>query len=170
MAISASAGTKIYIGPVANLTTLKALSEAAGLATFEAISEGSWIEVGETESIGEVGDQSNPITFASLADQRMLKLKGVRDAGTLQVTCARDGEDAGQLATEEAEKTQFNYRFRIRYNDAPDANYSSSTDYFAGQVMSRQVNIADVNAVTRRTFSVGVNTPVYTDYLDPTGS
>lgn len=170
MAISASAGTKIYVGPAVSLNTLKVLSDADAVLNFEAVTEGDWVEVGEVESIGEVGDQSNPITFASLGDQRMLKLKGVRDAGTLQVTCARDGEDDGQIAMEAAEKTPFNYRFRIRYNDAPDASYSPSTDYFAGQVMSRQVNLADVNAITRRTFSVGVNTPVYTDYLDATGS
>lgn len=170
MAISASAGTRIYIGPSVSLATLKVLSDAAAVANFEAIIEGDWTEITPTESIGELGDQSNPITFASLGDARMLKLKGVRDAGTLQVTCGADEEDEGQLAMVAAEKTPFNYRFRIVYNDAPAENYSPTTDYFAGQVMSRSKNIADVNAVTRRTFAVGVNTPIYTDPLDPTGS
>lgn len=170
MAISASAGTRIYIGPQVDLDTLKVLSDSAALTNFEAIIEGDWVEIGETETIGQVGDQSNAVTFASLGDQRMKKLKGVRDAGTLAVTCARDPEDDGQLAAVAAEKTPFNYRFRIRYNDAPTEHYSPSTDYFAGQVMSRGVNVADVNSITKITFNVGINTPIYSDPADPTGS
>lgn len=168
--ISASAGTKIYIGPQVVLSAITSLSEAAALAAFEAIVENDWVEIGGTESLGEFGDTSNPITFASLGDQRLLKLKGVRDAGTLAVVCGRDPEDEGQLAAIEAEKSPSNYRFRVVLNDEPTDAYSPSTFYFAGQVMSRAVNVADVNAVTRITFNVGINTQIYEDPADPTGS
>lgn len=168
--VSASAGTKIYIGPEVALSTLTALSEAAGLANFEAINEGDWDEITPVESVGEFGDQANPITFASLGDQRMLKLKGVRDAGTLAIVCGYDAEDAGQIAATAAEKSPSNYRFRIVLNDEPTSAYSPSTFYFAGQVMSRSINVADVNAVTRRTFNVGINSLVYEDPADPSGS
>jgi hypothetical protein len=168
--ISASAGTKIYIGPQVALSTLSVLTEAAAITNFEAIAENDWDEIGGVESIGEFGDQSNPITFASLGDSRLLKLKGVRDAGTLAIVCGRDPEDAGQLAAELAEREPGNYRFRVVLNDEPTSAYSPTTYYFAGQVMSRAVNVADVNSVTRRTFNVGINTPVYEDEADPTGS
>lgn len=168
--ISASAGTKIYIGPQVALSTLSVLSEAAALTNFEAITEGDWDEIGGVESLGEFGDQSNQITFASLGDQRMLKLKGVRDAGTMAIVCGRDPENAGQVAAEEAEKSPYNYRFRVVLNDEPTDAYSPSTMYFAGQVLSRAVNVADVNSVTRRTFNVAINTPIYEDPADPTGS
>lgn len=168
--ISASAGTKIYIGPSVALNTLSSLSDAAAVTNFEAVVEGDWVEIGGVESIGEFGDQSNAISFASLGDQRMLKLKGVRDAGTLAVTCGRDPEDEGQIAMEAAEKAPSNYRFRVTMNDEPTEAYSPTKFYFAGQVMSRRVNVADVNAITRRTYNVGVNTPLYEDSADPTGS
>lgn len=168
--ISASAGTKIFIGPAVALSVLQPLSDADAVLNFEAISEGDWVEIGGVESIGEFGDQSNPITFASLGDSRMLKLKGVRDAGTLAVVCGRDPEDEGQIAMEAAEKTPSNYRFRVTMNDEPTEAYSPTKFYFAAQVMSRSVNVADVNAVTRRTYNCGINTPVYEDPADPTGS
>jgi hypothetical protein len=168
--ISASAGTKIYVGPQVALSAITSLDEAAALAAFEAIVENDWVEIGGVESLGEFGDQSNPITFASLGDTRMLKLKGVRDAGTMAVVVGRDPEDEGQLAMEAAEKTPSNYRFRVVLNDEPTDDYSPSTFYFAAQVQSRAVNVADVNAVTRRTYNVGINTQVYEDPADPTGS
>src|SRR5262245_23612958 len=117
--ISASAGTKLYIGPQVALSTLSVLSEANAVLNFEAISEGDWDEVGGLESLGEFGDQSNAITFASLGDSRMLKLKGVRDAGTMAVVVGRDPEDVGQLAMEAAERQTANYRFRVVLNDEP---------------------------------------------------
>lgn len=168
--VSASAGARIYIGPQVTLSTFSAMDEAAMIANFEAITEGDWDEIGGVESIGEFGDQSNPITFASLGDTRMLKFKGVRDAGTMAIVCGRDPEDAGQIAADAAERTPFNYRFRVVLNDEPTDAYSPTTFYFAGQVMSRSVNVADVNAVTRRTFNVGINTAVAEDSADPTGS
>lgn len=168
--ISSSAGTKIYVGPQVSLNTLSVFTDANAVLNFEAVSEGDWVEIGGVESIGEFGDQSNAITFASLGDSRMLKLKGVRDAGTLAIVVGRDPEDEGQLAMEEAEKTPGNYRFRVVMNDEPTDAYSPTTFYFAGQVMSRSVNVADVNAVTRRTYNTGINTPIYEDPADPTGS
>lgn len=168
--VSSSAGTRVFIGPQVALSTFAGMNEAAAVANFEAVIEGDWDEITPVESLGEFGDQSNPITFASLGDSRMLKLKGVKDAGTLAVVCGYDAEDAGQLAAALAEQNPGNYRFRIVLNDEPTDDYSPSTFYFAGQVMSRSVNVADVNSVTKRTFNVGINTPVWEDPADPTGS
>ncbi len=168
--ISASAGTRIYIGPEVALSTFDGMNNAAAIANFEAVTEGDWDEITPVESIGEFGDQSSPITFASLGDARMRKFKGVRDAGTLAIVCGRDPEDVGQIAAELAEQSPSNYRFRIVLNDEPTSAYSPTTYYFAGQVMSRAVNVADVNAITRRTYNVGINTAVFEDAADPTGS
>jgi len=168
--ISASAGTKVYIGPEVALSTFDGMDNAAGVANFEAISEGDWDEITPVESLGEFGDQSSPINFAALGDGRMRKLKGVRDAGTLAIVCGRDPEDDGQIAAELAEQSPSNFRFRVVLNDEPTSAYSPTTYYFAGQVMSRSVNVADVNSVTKRTYNVGINTQIYEDSADPTGS
>lgn len=168
--VSASAGTKVYIGPQVALSTFAGMTEQQAVTDFEAINENDWDEITPVESLGEFGDQSNPITFASLGDSRMLKLKGVKDAGTLAIVCGYDAEDAGQIAAALAEQSPSNYRFRIVLNDEPTSEYSPSTFYFAGQVMSRSINVADVNSITKRTFNVGLNTQAWEDPADPTGS
>lgn len=170
MAVNTTAGAKFYIGPSTNTDTLNALSDSAALAFFEAITSGDWTEVEEVESLGDLGDNSEVATFASIADTRMRKFKTTRDAGTMAVVCGVDELDEGQIALVAAEKTKLNYAFRIIYADERDDGYSPTTDYFAGMVLGRQKNIGDVQAITKRTFNVAVNSAVYTDATDPTGS
>jgi hypothetical protein len=170
MAIHTSAGARFYIGPVVNTDTIKALSDEAALAFFEAIAGGDWDEVEEVESLGELGDSSGVASFASLKDRRVRKLKSVRDAGTMAIMVGRDARDAGQLALIAAEKTDYNYAFKIVYNDERDSNDSPSTDYFGGMVLSRPTQIGSVNDITKRTFNIGINTAIYEDPSDDGGS
>lgn len=168
--VSASSGTRVFIGPEVSLSTFAGMDEAAAVANFEAIIEGDWTEINPVESLGEFGDQASQITFVSLKDGRVRKLKGPKDAGTLAIVCGYNGEDEGQLAAKAAEGSPSNFRFRVILNDEPTSEYSPSSFYFAGQVMSRAVNVADANAATKRTFNVGISTPVWEDPADPTGS
>lgn len=170
MAIHKTAGARFYIGPVLNPDTVEAMTEENALAFFEAIVENDWVEVEEIESFGDLGDNSEVATFASISDRRVRKLKTTRDAGTMAVVCGRDPLDDGQVAMIAAEKTDFNYAFKLVYNDARDENHSPSTEYFGGMVMSRPTNIGGVQDVTKRTFNIGVNTAIYADDSDPTGS
>jgi len=170
MAIHKTAGARFYIGPVVNPDTVEALSDSAALDFFEAIVTNDWTEVEEIESFGDLGDNSEVATFASVADRRVRKLKTTRDAGTMAVVCGRDPLDDGQTAMIAAEKTDFNYAFKLVYNDARDEDHSPSTEYFGGMVMSRPTNIGGVQDVTKRTFNIGVNTAIYADDSDPTGS
>ncbi len=140
------------------------------LAFFAEITDGDWTEVDEIESFGDLGDNSEEVTFASVADRRMRKMKTTRDAGTMAVVCGRDPLDEGQIALIAAERTDFNYAFKLVYNDAREDSYSPSTEFFAGMVMSRPTHIGGVQDVTKRTFNIGVNTAIYSDDTDPTGS
>jgi len=170
MAVNTTAGARFYIGPVTNTDTLNALDDAAALEFFEDIVEGDWDEIEEVESLGDLGDSSEVATFASLRDSRTRKFKTTRDAGTMAVVVGVDELDDGQIAMVAAEKTKFNYAFKVVYADTRGEGYSPTTDYFAGMVLSRQKNIGDVQAITKRTFNVAVNSAVYTDATDPTGS
>ncbi len=171
MTIHQTKGTRMYIGPVQNIDTIKdAANDAARLAIFEAIIEGDWDEIEEIESLGDLGDNSEVATFAAVLDGRVTKLKTTRDAGTMVVVCAHDELDVGQIALGAAEGTDFNYAFRVVYNDARTPQHSPTTDYFAGLVMSRPKNLGSVQDVTKRTYNIGVNTAVITDPTDPTGS
>lgn len=170
MAISKTAGARLFIGPTQIPDTIEAMDEAAALAHFEAIIEGDWTEVEEVESFGDLGDSSQAANFASVGRRRVRKLKTTRDAGTMSIVVGVDELDDGQVALVAAEKTDFNYAFKIVYADERDEGYSPTTDYFAGIVMSRAKQIGGAQDITKRTFQLGVNTAVYTDATDPTGS
>ena len=148
MTVNTAAGAKIFIGGTDELTTQ---------ADYEAE---SWTEVGEAENLGEFGDEAATINFTALRDGRVRKFKGPRDAGTIDVVCGDDPNDTGQLAMVAAEQEIFDYNFRIDFNDAVTVGGAPSRFYFAGKVMSRRLNVGDVQNIVRRTFQVGINTSI----------
>jgi hypothetical protein len=161
MAIHKTAGAKFYIGPVINPDELNALTDVAAVAFFEAIPANSWVQVEEVEDMGDHGDSAEAITFTAVSNRRVRKLKGAKDAGTKNIVVGRDPLDDGQVAMAAAEGTDFNYAFKTVHADARTAGYTDSVDYFGGMVMSKATQQGTVNTVTRRTFPVGINTPIY---------
>jgi hypothetical protein len=159
MAVEATAGTRFYIGPVADVDAINALSNSAAITHFEALT--GWVEVEEVEDLGTIGDASDEITFTALGNRRVRKIKGPRNAGTQAVIVGRDALDDGQEDLIDAEKTDFNYHFKIVMNDARGSGYTNSVQYYAGMVMSRPTNHGNVSNVTRRNFNIGINTSVY---------
>jgi ribosomal protein L19 len=159
MAVSKTAGTRFYIGPDVNPDTIEAMIDADAVTYFEGLS--GWTEVEEIESFGDLGDNSEVATFASVKDRRMRKFKTIRDAGTMVIVCGRDPLDAGQVALVAAEKADLSYAFKIVYADHRDADHTDSVEYFAGMVMSRPTNLGDKSAMTKNTFNIGVETAVY---------
>lgn len=153
--ITTATGARYFI---AGTTSIPFTSDQAALDAFEAITD--WVEIGEVEDGGELGDQSNDVTFQSLSDGRVRHLKGARDAGTIALVCGADPADAGQQALRAAEKTKFNYPFRVIYEDAPDENHTDSVDYFLGMVMSFRKAVGTGDNILRRNASIGINSPI----------
>lgn len=170
MAIHKTAGTTFFIGPVLIPDDYEGITNDAGLAIFEAIVDADWEELHEIESFGDLGDNADIATFAAVDDRRTVKLKTTRDAGTMTIVCAHDPLDDGQIAMEAAEREDYNYAFKMVLADKRAAEYSPSTKYFGGMVMSRQVNLGGVQDITKVTFNLAVNTAVFDDPSDPTGS
>lgn len=148
MAISTSTGVQIYIG---------SSIEAENLSQF--LTE-SWVEIGEVEDLGEFGDNSEQVTFASLADSRLRKLKGIRDAGDLALVVGADDTDVGQDALIAAEATTFNYNFKVVLNDAATLGGTPSEHYFYARVMGKRLTVGAANNVVRRNFTLGINSAV----------
>lgn len=148
MTINASSGARFFIG---NPTGAENLSEYLA-DTYE--------EVGEVEDLGEFGDESEVVTFASLKDSRMRKLKGTRDAGTMAVVCGQDQSDAGQDAMIEAEASNLDFNFKVILNDQLTLSGSGSEHYFRGKVMSKRLTVGSANNVVRVNFNVGVNSEI----------
>lgn len=150
MTVSTGSGVRLFIGGVNNNRES---------AVEDYVAE-SYVEIGEVEDGGEFGDESEVITFTSLADGRTRKFKGARDAGTMALVVGDDTTDEGQQALEAAEAEPHDYNFKIQLNDAITLGGEGSTHYFTGKVMSKRRTGLQSNSVVRRNFSIGINSAI----------
>lgn len=148
MTVKTTAGSRVFIG--------SSTAVGSGSPPF-AYEDDSYTEIGEIENLGEFGDESNAVTFLSLAAARVRKLKGARDAGTLALVCGRDPLDAGQQALDAAEQTDFAYNFKVIPSDAPSADYADGVIYFSAIVMSRRNQFGGGDDVTKKAYSLAVD-------------
>lgn len=151
MTIYATNGAKLYIGG--------ALSSKATDFVESDFDSQSWVEIGEIEALGTVGDTSAEITFDSISANRTRRLKGTRNAGAMEVVCGIDYEDPGQIALIAAEKTIHDYAFRIVMNDAPDGG-SPSERLFIAKVGSAAEALETANNVMKLNATLWVNSNV----------
>jgi hypothetical protein len=151
MTIYATNGAKLYIGGV---TATKSTDFVVGDFSGE-----TFVEIGETEGLGSVGDTSAEILFEGISDARARRLKGVRNAGAMDIVCGIDYADAGQIALLAAEKTSHNYAFKLVLNDAP-AGGTPSERYFVAAVGSAVEAYDTANNVMKLNASLWVNSNV----------
>jgi hypothetical protein len=153
MAISATAGSKLYIGGIR-------LAATTDIEDFEAL---TWVEVKEITNLGSIGDTSQTITVDTVGEGRTRKLKGTRDSGDASITCAWDPLDPGQVAVRAAEKTSFDYAFKLEANDAADANDTKSVFYWHAKVMSASREQGGPNDVVTMAMTLGNTTAILED-------
>lgn len=121
--------------------------------------------VGEIENVGDFGDAFNPVNFTALADGRVRKFKGTRDAGTVSLTIGMDVANAGQDAlTAALEDTgSDDYNFKVVFTDG-DADASpvvvATVVYFSGKVMSRRYQTGGADNIVRVIVDVAINTGI----------
>lgn len=154
MAVYATSGTKVFIGGV---LAQKATDFAAGDFTSQ-----TWVEVGETENIGQFGDTAKEITFDSIAAARTRTLKGVRDAGTMELTCGLDPLDAGQTALIAAQASASDYAFKIELTDKPTSGASpkASQRMFIAKVMAAPEEAGEANGLLKLKVTLRINSNV----------
>ena len=138
----ATAGSKLYIGAAMAFdgTDLIASNFTTPLTAA--------VEIKGTTNLGSAGDTSELITSNQIGENRTRKLKGTRNAGSMQVVADLDYADAGQLALIAAEKTRHSYAFRLVFNDAP-VDGTPSERLFVAFVMSAAEQFDEANSVTK---------------------
>lgn len=152
MTIKTSAGVTYLIGPAHNVGYKEdGAGRAAALTALKAL---TYVEVGEVEDAGEIGDEASTADFTALANRRKRKVKGTFDAGTQQITLGQDPSDVGQKAVKAALATDDNYAFQINYGDG-------TADFYLGQVLSFRKQIGTADAIRKATVSVAINSAVY---------
>lgn len=106
MALFPVAGSKIYIGN----STIDEKSVDFVVGDFSAV---VWTEIKKWTQMGPIGDTAQLITSDIISERRTKKMKGTRNAGSMQNVFNIDPLDAGQIALIAAEKTDQNYPFRV---------------------------------------------------------
>ncbi|MDO8614620.1 MAG: hypothetical protein Q7T33_02650 [Dehalococcoidia bacterium] len=149
--IFATAGSKLYIGnALASKSTNFVLGDFVGQ---------SWVEVGWLETIGAFGDESSEVSFDAIGEGRTQKLKGVRNAGNMDVVCGIDYEDEGQIELRAAEGLPNDFAFKVEFNDAP-AGGTPSERYFIAKVMGAREALDGANNVMKLNSTLGVNSNI----------
>lgn len=117
----------------------------------------TYVDIGSIESLGEIGPQSQDVTFTNINGDPVQHLKGATDNGAMTIVCGKDPLDPGQIALLTAASTKLEYALRITEQDAADANDPDSVTYVRGPVMGGRKTLGGANDVTKRSFMVGLN-------------
>lgn len=155
--ITTVAKAKFFIGTTTGaVATAAASTDAAILTAYEA---DTYVEVKEVSDLGEFGDEAEEIKFSSISDARVRKLKGTRDAGTMEISVGRDAADPGQVAMRVAKNDDYNRNYKIVLNDAPVGG-TPTTFFFRGLITKARTKTGEANNVVIETFSVGINSAI----------
>ena len=146
-----TAGSKLYIGG--------AMAFAGTDLTSSDFSGETWVEVKGHTSLGASGDTSELITSNRVNESRTRKLKGTRNAGSMEVVCDFDPADAGQLALVAAEASAESYAFRLVFNDAPVGG-TPSERMFVGLVMGVTEELGEANNVVKRNATIEIDSNI----------
>lgn len=149
--IFATNGAKLYIGA--------AISDKSTDFVASDFTSQDWTEIKHTESLGSVGDTANEIATDLIDQARTKRLKGTRNAGTMEVVCGLDSADPGQIALIAAERTIHDYAFRLVLKDAP-AGGTPSERMFIAKVGSAAEAFDTANNVVKLNASLWVNSNV----------
>ncbi|MGP2493515.1 hypothetical protein ACTDI4_18030 [Mesorhizobium sp. PUT5] len=135
-----TAKTKLYIG------TAKAFTGTEFVASD--FTTETWTEIDGTTNLGGAGDTAELITSNQIGQGRTRKMKGVVNAGQIQVVCDLDPADPGQIALIAAQKSRESFAFKVAFNDAP-AGGTPSIRYFAAYVMNFTEQWDEANSIMK---------------------
>lgn len=111
MALFPVAGDRFFIGGVLN-------DKNSDFVAADFASQ-TWVEVDGWETCGPIGDASQEIATDLINRGRTIVQKGTRRSPSMENNFAIVPDDAGQAALYAAERSRFNYAFRILRDDAP---------------------------------------------------
>lgn len=152
MTIKTSAGVTLLIGPAHNVSYGE---DAAGIAAaILALKALAYVEVGEVEDAGELGDEVSTSDFTALANRRKRKVKGTFDAGSQSITLGEDPKDLGQAAVKAALRSDSNYAVQMDYGDG-------SSDFYLVQVLSFRKQIGTAESIRKASVSLAINSAIY---------
>ncbi|MGO4839403.1 phage tail tube protein, partial [Rhizobiaceae sp. 2RAB30] len=152
MALYPVAGCRISIG-----TAVDPASADLAVADFQSIT--TWKEIKGWTQMGDFGDTAELISTQVINSDRDRKMKGTKNAGSMQNVFASDPSDEGQLALIAASKTKSNYPIKIELNDKPAEGTAPKNGirYFHALVMNAVEAGGGANAVRNLNSTLEIN-------------
>lgn len=140
--VFATAGAKVYIGAG------KAFNGTDFIESDFTSGSPSWTQIGGVTNLGSFGDTAELISTNHVAESRVRKLKGTKNAGQMTIICDIDSADPGQIAARAAANAKETYAFKVEFNDAPPGG-TPSARYFVALVMSASEELNEANNVMK---------------------
>jgi hypothetical protein len=149
------AGSRFFMGAAVNSVPDDDLVEA----DFASV---TWIEIKGWQTMGAFGDAKTLITESIINRSRDLKAGGTRNAGSMQNNFIIMPTDPGQIALIAAEATDYNYPFKIEFDDAPPTGTAPtpSEAKFMGIVMTANEQGGGANTARLLQGNVEINTNI----------
>lgn len=94
----------------------------------------TYVPIKKVGQVGDMGTDTNVVTYDTLDTDVTQKGKGVTNGGDWTIELARLFDDAGQIALRAAALTGNCYAFKLELDDAPGAGYSNTLIYNCGLV------------------------------------
>lgn len=150
--ICAGAGTTLHMSP-----NLPSVYTATGWAAVS-----GWVAMGELNSIGEFGAQTNIVEYKRL-DGTICKAKGSTNYGDAQIGVAFVADDTGQAALITAAAANSSRSFKVTLNDDTATKTTPTVMYFAGLVSGYRIaGVNDADAIVMANSTIAVNSAVTT--------
>jgi len=111
-----------------------ATAQAVAPANATAYGLLTWVKVSSVGNIGEMGMQTNILSYDTWDDDVVRKQKGMSNAGDPPIEVARIALDPGQIILRNQAKTKLRYAFKIERDDAPEEGGTGTTLYNWGLV------------------------------------
>lgn len=137
-------------------TTVSVTTSPTDSDTVAELSALTYTEIGNVESLGEVGPQAND-SAVTLLKGGVQHLKGALDNGVLPIVYAHDALDPGQIAVTAAMITKMEYGVKIILSPDSDTGEPGAVFLARGPIMSDRTNLGAANDVRKRTANVGLN-------------
>lgn len=117
----------------------------------------TFVEVKAVGSHGEIGANTNILTYDTWDTVVVQKAKGMTDAGSPEIELARIPTDPGQEALRAAALTNLNYAFKILRNDPANINGDPTTIYYRGLVTGPRLPLGRNEDFDLEIFTLGLN-------------
>lgn len=139
---------------------MKVFIETAGtecdtLAEYDAL---TWVKVGNLLDVGEFGAQYQEVTYTTIDDAVVRRLKGALDNGTFSLLLARNPDDVGQGDVLEGLDSYTNVNIKVELNDKPTGAGAKGTRfYYPAKIFSYKNQFGDANQVVKANVNVGID-------------